>query len=296
MTKKQIILEVLQYIIIILFGAFLALNYVLFIVPNNFAPAGINGIAVMIQYKLDFSIAYMSLLINIPLCLIAFFTVNKKFAIRTLLFSLSYSGFYLLFSNIKALEQFMYNAAGIDTIYPVLIAGVISGLITSLSFRFASSTGGTDVIAKFVNKKWPNLNFFWVIFTLNSIVAFVSCFVYKEGSGAINYKPACLCIVYSLISTIFANNLIKGTKTAYKFFIITSHPEEVENMILHQLRHSATRLQGTGIYSHEGKTVLVSVCNKNQLIEFETLLKQFPDTFAFIETVNDTLGNFKHIK
>ena len=296
MTKKQIILEVLQYILVIAFGAILAMDYVLFIVPNNFAPAGINGIAVMIQYAFNFSIAYMSLLINIPLCIIAFFTVNKKFAIRTLIFSVSYSLFYLLISNINSLKQFEYNAAGIDTIYPVLIAGVISGLISSFSFRITSSTGGTDVIAKFVNKKWPNLNFFWVIFALNSVVAIASCFVYKNGSDVINYKPACLCILYSFVTTILANNLIKGTKTAYKFFIITSHPEAVEDKIIHDLKHSATRLHGEGVYSHEGKTVLVSVCNKNQLMEFESMLKSFPDTFAFVETVNDTLGNFKHIK
>ena len=110
------------------------------------------------------------------------------------------------------------------------------------------------------------------------------------------FCPACLCILYSFVTTILANNLIKGTKTAYKFFIITSHPEAVEDKIIHELKHSATRLHGEGVYSHEGKTVLVSVCNKNQLMEFESMLKSFPDTFAFVETVNDTLGNFKHIK
>ena len=296
MKKKYILKTILNYSIIIVLGALLALDYILFIVPNSFAPAGINGIAVMIQYAFDFSIGYMSLIINIPLCVLAFFFVNKRFAIRTLLFSVSYSLFYLLFNKISALQQFVYNAEGIDTIYPVLIAGTISGLISCFAFRLSSSTGGTDVIAKFVNKKWPNLNFFWVIFILNSLVAVASCFVYKEEGMLINYRPACLCIVYSFVASFLANTFIRGTKTAYKFFIITSNPELVEDIIIHRLKHSATRLERQGIYSHKGKTVLVSVCNKNQLIEFEKILKEIPDTFGFVETVYETLGNFKHIK
>ncbi|MBO4433250.1 MAG: YitT family protein, partial [Clostridia bacterium] len=63
--------EVLSYLMIVLSALILALNYHIFIVPNNFAPAGLNGIATMVQYKVGFSIGYMSLLINIPLCFLA---------------------------------------------------------------------------------------------------------------------------------------------------------------------------------------------------------------------------------
>ena len=58
----------------------LAFNYQLFVVENNFAPAGLNGIATMIQYKTGFSIGYMSLIINVPLCILAYFFVQKRFA------------------------------------------------------------------------------------------------------------------------------------------------------------------------------------------------------------------------
>jgi len=296
LNKKTVLKEILEILIVIFFGAALSLSYVLFIVPNDFSPAGINGIAVMIQYLCNFSIGYLSLIINIPLCILAFFLVSKKFGIRSFIFTLAYSLFYLLFSNIDGIKVIIYDAKGVDTIYPVIIAGVISGVITSLSFKLSSSTGGTDIIGKYINKKWPNLNLFWIIFALNSIVAFISCFVYKTEGNSINYKPACLCILYCLIATILSNIIMKGTKSSYKFFIITTHPNEVEDMIIHKLKHTATRLNGVGIYSHQEKTVLVTVINKNQLVEFENLLKQVPDTFGYVETVYETLGNFKHIR
>ena len=62
----------------------LAFNYQLFIVKNDFAPAGLNGIATMIQYKTGFSIGYMSLIINIPLCILAYFFIDKNFSKHSL--------------------------------------------------------------------------------------------------------------------------------------------------------------------------------------------------------------------
>ena len=76
-----------SYAFILLAAVLLAFNYQLFIVNNGFAPAGLNGIATMIQYKTGFSISYMSLLINIPLSALAFFLVQRDFAVKTLLFS-----------------------------------------------------------------------------------------------------------------------------------------------------------------------------------------------------------------
>ena len=68
LNKKTMI----EYVIVALMGMLLATSYILFVVKNNFAPAGLNGITVMIQYKLDFSVGFASLIINVPLCILLF--------------------------------------------------------------------------------------------------------------------------------------------------------------------------------------------------------------------------------
>lgn len=138
-----------------------ALMYELFVAPNHFAPSGVNGIATMIEYVTDgaFSVGYFSLIVNIPLCVAAFFLIDRGFAVKTFIFSLLYSVF-LLVLRAADLSQFQYDAQGVDTIYPVLIAGAISGFVYGLAVRRNSSTGGADVIAKYVSKKNPLLNFF----------------------------------------------------------------------------------------------------------------------------------------
>jgi len=285
--------KVLSYLSIVLVAILLALNYHIFIVTNNFAPAGLNGIATMIQYKTGFSISYMSLLINIPLSILAYFLVEKEFAVKTLIFSLTYS-FVFLFLQRAGLDFIQYNAHGHDTIYPVIISGVISGVVYGICFRNNASTGGTDVISRYINKMKPDTNFFLVTFTLNAIVAFTALFVYAEAS--VDYKPVALCICYCFISTFVGNQMLKGTKTAYKFTIITTHAEEIAKDITGILRHSATKLNAIGTYTNTEKSVLICVVNKHQLNDFEKILIKYDNTFSFCELVNETYGNFKFIK
>ncbi len=288
------------YVYIFLLGILFALSYVLFIVPNHFAPSGLTGVAIMIQYKAGFSVAYMYLLINLPLCVFAFFAVSRDFACKTMLFCVSYSAAYLLFERL-GLEQFQYNAGGVDTIYPVLIGGLISGFCYGTTFRMNGSTGGTDVFSRYVSQVRPMLSFFWVTFAINAVVAVSSYFVYAvpdpvTGEMIYNLKPVCLCLLYSFISSFTGSLILRGHKQARKFIIITNHAEEIEQDILEHLHHSATRIAGYGCYTHKERDVMICIVNKHQLVDFENILKKYPDTFAFVETVDETIGNFSQTR
>lgn len=281
------------YLKVVLVAVLLAFNYYIFIIINNFAPAGLNGIATMIQYKTGFSISYMSLLINIPLSIAAYFLVQKSFAVKTLLFSLVYSISFLVLQNFD-LTYIQYNAQGHDTIYPVILSGVISGVVYGVCFRNNASTGGTDIISRYINKVNPNTNFFIVTFILNTIVAITSLFVYSEGD--LNYKPVALCVIYCFISTFVGNQLLKSTKTAYKFTVITTHKEALIDEITQTLHHGCTEINAVGTYTGTEKTVLICVINKHQLNDFQKIISKYSDTFSYFEVVNETYGNFKHIK
>ena len=285
----------------VLLALLFALNYDLFIEKNQFAPAGINGIATMVEYKTGgaFSVGYFSLIVNIPLCALAFFLIDRGFAVKTFVFSLVYSGALLLL-RLADLSAFQYDAQGVDTIFPVLIAGAVGGFVYGLSFQRNSSTGGADIIAKYVSKKNPLLNFFWINFAINAAIAFASYFVYAvpdtTGHLVYNFKPVCLCMLYCLMSSIVGNSIIKGSKSAYKFLIITSYPEQIEAEIVNKLKHTATRIRATGAYSNTERDVLICVVNKRQIVEFKNILKKYDKTFTFVETVNETIGNFIKVK
>lgn len=254
-TKSKVFIS---YFSIAFAAILLGFNYQLFIVTNGFAPEGLNGIATMIQYKTGFSIGYMSLLINVPLCIVAYFLINKTFAFRSLIFSVTYSFFYLFLQKI-GLTQFQYNADGHDTIYPVLLSGAISGLVYGICFFVNASTGGTDIVSKYISYKHPNLNFFWVTFGLNIIVAVSSFFVYASpdmaGQLIYDYKSVCLCILYCFVSSFVGSFMISGTKSAVKVTIVTIHPEEIMKKLQASLdiaqpisQHTAHSLHSKKLY------------------------------------------------
>ena len=282
-----------SYFQIIFCAIVLAFVYYIFIVKNNFAPAGLNGIATMIQYKTGFSISYMSLLINIPLSAFAYFFVKKDFAVKTLLFSVVYSVAFLLLQN-SSLTFIQYNALGHDTIYPVILSGVISGCVYGICFKNSASTGGTDVISHYINKVRPDTNFFMITFILNGVVAVSSIFVYSEG--ALNYKPMALCILYCFISNFVGNLMLKSTKTAYKFTVITTHKDEFIEEITKKLHHGCTEIDAIGTYTGAKRSVLICIINKHQLNDFQKIVAKYDNTFSYFEVVNETYGNFKNIK
>lgn len=280
-----------ECLIIVLLAILLSASYQVFILSNQFAPSGINGIATMIQHLFDFSVGYMSLIINIPLCIIAYFVCDKEFAIKTMLFVLVFS-FVLIFlkSNPQILSRFVY-AEGNSSILAPIAAGVITGFTSAIAIKLNACTGGTDVIAKIYNKKNPNSNLVYVIFILNVSVAIVSYFVYD-----FKIEPVILCIVYCFFNAEVSNKILKGAKQAIKFEIITSNPEELSRDIIEHFHHSVTQVNAVGVFKHQEKSLLLCIINTNQVADFEKLLTKYPDTFAYISSVNETLGNFKKIK
>ena len=282
-----------RYAQIMLGAILLAFVYYIFIINNQFAPAGLNGIATMVQYKTGFSISYMSLLINIPLSVLAYFLVDKKFAVRTMLFSIVYYVWFLLLQKWDP-SFIQYNTDGHDTIYPVILSGVLSGIVYGVCFRNNASTGGTDIVSRYINKVKPQTNFFVVTFILNGIVAVSSIFVYADG--ALNYKPMALCVMYCFISTFVGNFMLKTTKTAYEFTVITTHKEEIVEEIFTKLHHGCTEIEAIGTYTGAKKSVLICIINKHQLNEFQKIIAKYDDTFSYFELVNETYGNFKNVK
>ncbi len=298
-NRKSALKDLFANVKICVLAMLMALSYQLFIVENNFAPAGLNGIATMIQYKTGFSIGYMSLIINIPLCVLTYFLLSKKFAIRTLLYSMAYSFSFLAFQKI-GFEQFQYRANGHNTIFPVILSGVIAGFIYGVCFGNNASTGGTDIVAKYISNKNPNFNFFWVTFIINAFVAIISFFVYSQegdnGKLVYDYSPVCLCILYCFISSFMGNYIIRGTKSAVKFTIITHYPNEISKEIVQQLKHSATQIEAVGTYKKENRYMLMCVINKHQSVDLQEIIYKYDNTFAFSEAVDSTYGNFKRIK
>ena len=209
----------------------MGVSYELFVFPNAFAPAGINGLATMLQYLLHVNIGYLSLLINLPLVLLAWKKVDRDFARKTLVFVLVFSAVTLVLGQMD-LSAIAYDSGSSAILGPVA-AGVVSGAVYGWVIRQNGSTGGTDIVAAWVRKKHPEASLVWLIFSLNAAVAVLSFFVY-----GCQFEPVILCLIYCYLSSSISDTILKGGKSAMKFEVVTRQPEELSRQLMQQLRLS----------------------------------------------------------
>lgn len=280
--------KVVSYLLVILLGLVLALNYQLFVFPNDFAPAGLNGIFTMIQYLFGFKLSNASILLNLPLYILVYFTVSKAFANRAMVFLLSFSGFLSLLDLVD-LSAFVYSTT-ISTLLGPAVAGMISGFCGYYMHKMGTCMGGTEFIAKLIHKKRPSFNLFSIIFTLNVMVALASYFVYD-----FKIEPVLLCIIYSYFSSTVRDNMNRKNQSAVRCEVVTDQGEELGQEIIQTLHHSVTRMSGKGLYTGKEKDVLVCIINPSQLNELTKIVAAYPGSFVTVSQVNTVVGNFKRL-
>ena len=282
--------KVLTYFVIVLVAVISALNYELFIFPNKFAPAGLNGICTMIQYVFGINVGYMSLLINIPLALLVYFKVSKPLALRSMVYVVVNSVTLVLLDYVD-LSAFVYiTETGTSKILGPLVGGVIFGTCYSWLLKASAYSGGTDFIAALIHKKRPDQSVIGLIFTLNALVAIVSYFVYDY-----QMEPVILCILYSFTSSTVSERNTKSGRSAIRFEIVTDHPEELADEIIYKLHHSATLIPAKGMYLGRETNILICVVNKTQIAALSAVIRKYPNTFAVMSSVSEVMGNFKHV-
>ena len=280
----------LTYLVIALMAAFNALNYQIFVFPNKFAPAGINGICTMIQHLTGISVGYMSLLVNIPLAIWVYLKVSKTLALRSMTYVVVSSVMLVIFNGMDMSAIAYATENGTSTILGPLVGGIAYGTLYSIIVRASATTGGTDFIAALIHKYHPEKSMFWIIFALNVFVAFMSFFVYD-----FKLEPVIMCILYCFTSSMVTDKMSKSGRAAVRFEIVTDYPKEISNIIIHELHHSATLLPGRGMYRGKEVSVLICVVNKSQMARLADIVRMYPNTFAVMSSVNEVMGNFKKI-
>lgn len=279
-----------SYLLIIVMSALNALSYQLFVFPNKFAPAGLNGICTMVQYVFHFKLGYLSLIINIPLAILVFFLVNKKTALRSLTYAVGFSFFLLLLDKVDLTALRYSTENGTSLILGPLVAGLCTGACGTAINKVGANFGGTEFIASVIHKYKPHVNFFWIIFALNVSVAVLSYFVYGY-----KIEPVLLCVIYCFGSSSLRDKLVTSSRRAVRYEIVTDYPEELAKELMDTLHHGVTLTHATGMYEGKDRSVLLCIVNKTQTAAVNNIVRNYPNTFVMVSTVDQVLGNFKQL-
>ena len=266
-----------------------ASNYCIFVFPNKFAPAGIDGICTMIQDVLNINMGYFSLFVNIPLIISAFIILNRDYAVKSSVYVIifSISVIFIKESGISAI--YYLTQTGTSTILAPLASGVIRGLIYIQTLKLNGSAGGVDIISSIIKIKKPHLNFMDNIFIINTLIALASFWVY-----GMNIEPVICSIIYAYMSSYTCNHLRNKEHEIIKYEIITKTPSEIISHINYELHQRATIINAKGAFSGEDTNIVLCITKKSDAPLLEKLLLNFPGCVTFKSYASDSISGITY--
>ncbi|MGN1235691.1 MAG: YitT family protein [Christensenellaceae bacterium] len=281
MTRQKKIFSAILYWLILNAGTLmLAAGVYFFKAPNNFATGGVSGIAILLsRLPIPLRQSHWVMIINALLLVFGFLFLGKGCTVKTIYCSLVYSGENLLFEYICPLSAPLTNEPFLELVYAMLLTGVGSAII----FYCGASSGGTDIVA-LILKKYTKLDTGNALLATDFLIAFSTFFLFGIQAG--------LYSVLGLFSKAFiVDGIIESMGKSKYITVITSSPAEIERYILHEMNRSFTRYEAVGGYTHEAKTILITVCKRSEAIRLKAKVKQFdPDSFVIITDANEILG------
>ena len=249
--------------------------YPLFLVPNNIAPGGLTGIATILNYLFGLPVGVTSLLLNLPLFLIGYRAMGRTFVIRSFVAMILFS---LSIDLIKLPS--LTDDVLLGSVYGAVLLGVGLGLI----MRGGATTGGSDMIARMVNSRFPFI-------TVGTFLFIVDCLVILAAAFTMSARAALYALICIFVSAKAVDLVLAGMGSAKACFIISNHHEKIARRIMDELERGATILSGVGAYSGEGRGVLISVVSRAEVVPVKRIVREEDEkAFVFITDTHETLG------
>ena len=248
--------------------------------PNHFSTGGVTGIAIVLgHYIPDITPGTLVTIINIILLILGFAVLGKSFGIRTVYASLLMSGSLQLLEIICPMTAPMTSQPLLELLFAVGLPAVGSAIL----FNLDASSGGTDILAMIL-RKYTALNIGIALLCSDIIITVSACFAFGMETGLFS-------ILGLIIKSLFMDTVMDNLKTKKCFQIITSVPDPIEQFITGTLHRGATRLQGEGVYTHEGRTVLLTVVSRHEAVLLRNFIRrEDPAAFMIITSSTEIIG------
>lgn len=255
-----------------------ALSVNLFSAPNQIAPGGVTGVATLINYLTGLPIGILIFIINIPLLIAAWKFIGRGYTVRTAIATVLTS----LVIDITA--PFITPFHG-DKMLVAVFGGVLAGAGLGLIYMRGATTGGSEVVAGLLERKWPHIPIGRLILLVDAVVVALSMVVYKQLESAL-YAMVLIYVSASLLDV-----MVYGRNKGKMLFIMTDHEQEIAQGILTTLHRGVTMLNATGAYTGREKRVLLCAVRPQEVYSLRLLIKSLdPDAFVVITATDEVNG------
>ena len=278
--KKRALRWLVDIIIIIAAAAAYSLGVHCFISPNDIAPGGVTGIAIIVSEWSPFKVGTLIFALNIPLMILGFIFLGKATMIRTLI-SVS---MITVFTD--ALEEFMptYNAQVGNGIMAAIFGGALMGIGLGLNYHRESTTGGIDIIIKMIQKRAPDIKTGVMTAVLDTFVVGLGMLVYRDINVVL------FAVVTIFVQSKFIDFLVYGTQESRFLMIFSEHSREISQRLLAQER-GVTLFKATGAYSGSEREVIATAVHRTAYSKVKRIIREVdPNAFVITTSAGEVFG------
>lgn len=280
MNGKTIWREV-RFLGLVLFGSVCyAIGFDLFLMLHQVNAGGVSGASMLICAALgwDGGVGILTLGINVPLFLLGYRYLGKRFFAGSIVGTIATSAFIELFARIPAPQT--------DIMLGVLYGGVLVGLGLGVVFYAGASTGGVDIIASLLRKKFRSISVGNLMLAVDSAVIILTGVVYRDINKTL-YSALTLFLCTTVLDAV-----IFGLNDSTVALIISDSYAVIAREIEDKLARGVTMLSGYGGYTGAEKMVLLVAVRKQQTTQLKMLVERIdPEAFLILQRSHQVLGN-----
>lgn len=269
-----------EWLLMTLGTLLLAAGVYFFKFPNNFSTGGVSGLAVILgHYFPGITPGDFVMVINVVLLVVGFAVFGRGFGVRTCYCSLLMSGVIWVLERVLPMDQPMTTQPLVELIFAVGMPAVGSAIL----FNMDASSGGTDIVAM-VLRKFTSLDIGKALMLSDCVITLMACVAFGMETGLFS-------VLGLLIKSLLVDMVLENINVHKYFHVITATPRPIEEYITKELHRGATEIKGEGVYTHEGRTVLLTVMNRREAVMLRKFVKQVdPHAFLLIMNTSEIIG------
>lgn len=276
---------IIDYLIITIAITFVAASVYYFMLPSNANIASMAGLANLLTHFIPLPVSVITLAMNVILLIFGFITIGKDFGVKTVYTSIMLPAMLGVFEILSPNFVSFTNDQALD----VLCYCVAVSIGCSVLFRHNASSGGLDIIAKFLNKYF-RIELGKALGIIGMLAACSTILVYDT-------KTLVLSILGTYFQGIVLDYFIFGATHKNRICILSKKHDEILNFILHELHSGATKYHAYGTYSNTQYTELNVIVDKNEYLKLINYIeKTDPKAFVTVYTVNEMMYQPKVIQ
>jgi len=254
----------------------------LFYAPANMVPGGFTGLAIIIRKLTEpwidggMPVWMGNLILNVPLIVAAIAVRGWAFMRRTFFATLLFSGWLYIIPE--------YTLIADDYLLVAIFGGGIMGLGLGFVLFGKATTGGTDTLAALLQRLFPHISVAHFMPLLDGAVILLSMWIF-------GIRISLYAVISVIICGILADRVVSGMKNAYTAYIISDDYAKIGQQVMRELDRGVTALDGTGLFTGQGRQVLMCAISKKQVADLREIVCTIdPDAFMILTESREIRG------